>query len=113
MTARAAAEPVLRLALPSKGMEEETLEFLSACGLGVSRPNPRQYRATISTLKGVEVLFQRAGDIFAKVEDGSVDVGITGFDIVRENQREEGGVLMLQPRIRYGVCVLVLAVPEG
>ena len=69
----------LRLAVPSKGMEEETLSFLSTCGLQVDRSNPRQYRARIRSLPSVEVTFQRAGDIFAKVDEGSVDLGITGY----------------------------------
>ncbi len=106
-------EPVLRMALPSKGMEEDTLVFLQACGLEVNRTNPRQYRATIPGLRGVEVLFQRASDIFSKVEEGSVDLGITGYDVVREHQRDEDGVVMLQPELGYGSCALVLAVPEG
>jgi ATP phosphoribosyltransferase len=101
------------MALPSKGMEEQTLEFLSACGLRVNRTNPRQYRATIPAVPGVEVLFQRANDIFSKVDDGSVDLGITGYDIVREHQREDDNVVMLQTELGYGACALVLAVPEG
>ena len=75
----------LRMALPSKGLEEATLDFLSACGLRVNRTNPRQYRATIPALPGAQVLFQRANDIFAKVDEGSVDLGVTGYDIVREH----------------------------
>jgi ATP phosphoribosyltransferase len=105
--------PALRVALPSKGMEEQTLEFLGACGLRVNRTNPRQYQATIPALPGVEVLFQRASDIFSKVDEGSVDLGITGFDIVREQSREDAGVVMLQPELGYAHCALVLAVPEG
>lgn len=103
----------LRLALPSKGMEEQTLEFLSAAGLSVNRSNPRQYRARIRGLPGVEVLFQRAADIFAKVDEGSVDLGITGFDIVREHQREDDDIVILYPGLGYGQCQLVLAVPES
>jgi ATP phosphoribosyltransferase len=105
--------PTLRIALPSKGMEEQTLDFLALCGMKVSRPNPRQYRATIPALSGVEVLFQRATDVFAKVAEGSVDVGITGYDIVREHQHEDDGVLMLEKSLGYAGCALVLAVPEG
>jgi ATP phosphoribosyltransferase len=106
-------EPTVRLALPSKGMEDATLEFLAACGMRVNRTNPRQYRATVPSIAGVEVLFQRAGDIFSKVEEGSVDLGITGLDIVREHQREEDGVVVLQSELGFGACALVLAVPEG
>ncbi|MGE3268736.1 MAG: ATP phosphoribosyltransferase [Chloroflexota bacterium] len=107
------APPVLRMALPSKGMEDQTLEFLANCGMKVSRPNPRQYRATVPALAGVEVLFQRATDVFAKVAEGSVDLGITGYDIVREHQHEDDGVVMLEKALGYGGCALVLAVPEG
>lgn len=110
---RSAAEPTLRMALPSKGMEDQTLEFLQSSGLRVNRTNPRQYRATVPALPGVEVLFQRANDIFSKVEEGSVDLGITGFDIVQEHHREDDGVVMLRQELGYGGCALVLAVPEG
>jgi ATP phosphoribosyltransferase len=103
----------LRVALPSKGMEEATLDFLSACGLKVNRTNPRQYRATIPSLPGTQVLFQRANDIFAKVDEGSVDLGVTGYDIVREHQYEDDDVVVLLNGLGYGQCALVVAVPEG
>lgn len=103
----------LRVALPSKGMEAETLDFLSAAGLTVNRVNPRQYRARIERLPGVEVLFQRAADIFAKVGEGSVDLGVTGLDVVREHHHEDDEVAIMYPGLGYGHCSLVLAVPEG
>jgi ATP phosphoribosyltransferase len=107
------ASPFMRLALPSKGMEEQTLDFLAACGLKVNRPNPRQYRALISALPGVEVLFQRANDVFTKVAEGSVDLGITGYDIVQEHRHEDDNVVVLHQQLGYAGCALVLAVPEG
>jgi ATP phosphoribosyltransferase len=103
----------LRLALPSKGMEEATLGFLAACGMAVDRSNPRQYRAALRAPAGVTVLFQRAADIFAKVDEGSVDLGITGYDIVREHEREDDDVEVLYRELGYGRCALVLAVPTA
>ncbi len=103
----------LRIALPSKGMEDETLTFLRACGLGVDRSNPRQYRATIRALDDAEVLFQRAADIFDKVNEGSVDLGITGFDVVSEHRNEDDAVVVLQKELGYGRCSLVFAVPDA
>ena len=103
----------LRLAVPSKGMEDETLSFLSSCGLAIDRSNPRQYRARIKSLPNVEVTFQRAGDIFAKVDEGSVDLGITGLDVVAEYRREDDHVHVLLPDLGYGRCSLVLATPES
>lgn len=103
----------LRMALPSKGMEDETLAFLGACGLSIDRSNPRQYRARIQSLPNVEVTFQRAGDIFEKVDEGSVDLGITGYDVVAEYRREDDRVSVLLPELGYGRCSLVLATPES
>src|SRR3990170_2949932 len=93
---------VLRLALPSKGeMEEPTLRFLEGCGLGVERPNSRQYTATIPNLPGVAVLFQRTADIVAKVEEGSADLGITGLDTVYESRRDQGDALVIVEDLGY------------
>ena len=41
----------IRLALPSKGrLEHDALEFMDACGLGIYKPNPRQYQTTVSAI---------------------------------------------------------------
>jgi ATP phosphoribosyltransferase len=111
--AKRRASDELRLALPSKGMEDATLSFLTACGLSVDRSNPRQYRAALRTPAGVTVVFQRAPDIFEKVDEGSVDLGITGYDIVREHEHEDDAVEVLYPELGYGRCELVLAVPDA
>ncbi|HBL62233.1 MAG TPA: ATP phosphoribosyltransferase [Cyanobacteria bacterium UBA8803] len=104
----------VRLALPSKGaLEKSTLSLLSACGLGVFRPNERQYVGTIPALPQLTVLFQRAADIFTKVEEGSADLGITGYDVVCEQGAGHDDVVVICDRLGYGKCELVLAVPES
>jgi ATP phosphoribosyltransferase len=111
----AAVAGSLRLALPSKGMEEDTLAFLAASGLTVDRPNPRQYRAHMRGLPTgpVEVVFQRAADIFGEVDQGTVDLGITGYDIVAEQRAEDDDVVVVHPALGYQRCSLVLGVPES
>ena len=104
----------LRIALPSKGaLSKGTMDLLSACGLAVSRPNDRQYFGFIPALPQVKVLFQRAGDIFTKVEEGSVDLGITGYDVVCEEGQSHDDVIVIWDKLGYGKCKLVLAVPES
>ncbi len=103
----------IRISLPSKGrLAEDALSFLSACGLGVYKPNPRQYEAELPALPGLKVLFQRPGDIVASVRDGSVDFGITGRDVVEERRGENGHLLVLHDALGFGACTLNLAVPE-
>ena len=103
----------IRLALPSKGiLAEETLTLLSNAGLGVHKLNPRQYKASIPSLPDLTVLFQRAGDIAVSVRDGTVDFGITGWDMVTEKSTN-GEVLPLLPELGYGFCTLNVIVPES
>ena len=105
----------LRLAIASKGWEDDTLRFLGQCGLRVDRSNPRQYRASMRGLPTgpAEVVFQRATDIFDEVNGGSVDLGITGYDIVAEHRAEEDEIVVVHGELGFRRCSLVVAVPEG
>ena len=87
-----------RFALPSKGtLSDETFRFLESCGLKISRPNPRRYTASIKTLPGVEVLLHRAPDIVEKVAAGSIDIGVSGFDLVEELGGESDDLVVAVP----------------
>ena len=80
-------EHEIRVALPGKGaLEASTLAFLAECGMKVNRSNPRQYLARIGSIPGLEVVFQRAADIPTLVQDGDITLGITGYDILAEQQ---------------------------
>src|SRR5260221_14128754 len=76
-------QPTIRLSLPSKGrLESDSLDFLSAAGLRVFKPNPRQYQAEVPALPELGIIFQRPADIVVSVRQGSVDFGITGIDVL-------------------------------
>ncbi len=104
----------LILALPSKGaLSKSTMELLGLAGLKVSRPNERQYVGYISPVPDISVVFQRAADIYTKVKEGHADIGITGYDIVREESRNDDDVLIIYEKLGFGRCELVLAVPDA
>jgi len=103
----------VRLALPSKGrLAEDVLSLLASAGLEVYKPNPRQFQASIPSLPGLSVLFQRAGDIAVSVHDGAVDFGITGWDVVSEKGGSNGEILPLYQELGFGFCSLNVIVPE-
>ncbi len=104
----------IRIALPSKGqLAESALQLMENSGLGVKKPNQRQYQAAIPSLPGVEVLFQRVEDIAISVRDGIVDFGITGLDIVKETQDLENNILIMLDKLGFGGCKLCAIVPES
>jgi ATP phosphoribosyltransferase len=103
----------LRLSIPSKGrLSEDSLNFLTACGLEVYKPNPRQYEASIPSVPELSVLFQRPTDIVISVRNGSVDFGITGLDVLAEYRGPNSDILPIHSELGFGACSLDVIVPD-
>jgi ATP phosphoribosyltransferase len=98
----------LKIAVPSKGrLREPAIALLEDAGLGPETPGDRALAFPCRNAP-VEALLVRADDIPEYVQDGVVDCGITGVDIVRE--RGAGVTELL--RLGFGACTLEVAVPE-
>ncbi len=107
------SQQTIRLSLPSKGrLEIDALDFLSAAGLKIFKPNPRQYQAELPALPELGVIFQRPGDIVVSVRQGSIHFGITGLDMLEEKRGDNGEIMILHDSLGFGGCALTLAVPE-
>ena len=104
---------LLRLALPNKGiMEAGAVACLARAGFPIERANARQYTGRLPTLPGVKLHFQRNADMYDKLEAGQLDVAITGYDNFIEAYAADDQVLVVEERLGFGACELVLAVPE-
>ncbi len=99
----------MRIALPNKGrLHEPAVDILERAGLHLLNGADRKlYAATVDP--DVTVLFARAADIPEYVSDGAADIGITGFDQVKE---ADPGNLVELLDLEFGACRLVLAAPE-
>jgi ATP phosphoribosyltransferase len=105
---RAGANGRLTLAVPSKGrMAQPALDLVSAAGLS--------FEYTDRTLMvpcenaPVDLLLVRADDIPEYVQDGVVDAGITGANLVVETQADVETLVELG----FGRCTLEAIVPEA
>src|SRR4029453_17812872 len=101
--------PTLRLtiAIPAKGrLREPAVELLHDAGLGPEQPGERALAFPCRNAP-VDVMLVRAADIPEYVQDGVVDCGITGADLVRESGAEVEELLALG----FGACTLEAAVP--
>lgn len=104
----------LRLAIPSDGeMFEPTQRFLEHCGMAINRPSARRYTASVPTIEGLEVIFQRTADITSKVEDGNADLGMVGRDRFQESRIQGGDTVVIIPELGFGRCELVVATPDA
>ncbi len=99
----------MRIAVPNKGrLHEPTIDLLERAGLHLENGADRKlYADTVDP--DVSVLFARAADIPEYVADGAADLGITGYDQVREAGVETVAELL---DLEFGRCRLVLAAPE-
>ncbi len=98
----------MRIAVPNKGrLHEPTVDLLERAGLHlVDGADRKLYANTVDP--DVTVLFARTNDIPEYVDDGAADLGITGYDQVCESGVDLVELLDLD----YGICRIVLAVPE-
>jgi ATP phosphoribosyltransferase len=104
---RAGANGRLSLAVPSKGrMSQPALELCAAAGLAFEVSE----RALVVPCSNapVDLLLVRADDIPEYVQDGVVDGGITGANLVVEHGAD---VVELSP-LGFGRCRLDAAVPD-
>ncbi len=104
----------ITLALPSKGrLKEDALDRLAKAGLPVRLPeNDRRYRATLEGLSGIEIAFLSASEIARELERGTVDMGVTGEDLVRETIPGWDSKVAISARLGFGRADVVVAVPE-
>ncbi|KAK9858879.1 hypothetical protein WJX84_003004 [Apatococcus fuscideae] len=110
--AKLSSRQSLRLGVPSKGrMAEDTMQLLKDCQLGLVKPNPRQYIATIAQMPQLEVWFQRATDVVRKLMYGDIDIGIVGYDMFQEICGGDPDLIVLHESLNFGHCHLGLGVP--
>lgn len=98
----------IKIAIPSKGrISEPSINILEKAGLGlIDKSNRKLISKTFND--DIEVMFARASDIPEFVNDGVADMGITGVDLIQENEADVAEMLDL----RFGQTKLVLAAPE-
>lgn len=98
----------IKIAVPSKGrISEPSINILEKAGLGLIDKNNRKLISKTFN-EDIEVMFARASDIPEFVNDGVADMGITGVDLIKENEADVEELLDL----RFGQTKLVLAAPE-
>jgi ATP phosphoribosyltransferase len=98
----------LTIAVPVKGrLREPSVSLLEDAGLGPEQPGERALAFPCRNAP-VDVLLVRAADVPEYVQDGVVDCGITGQDLVRERGARVEELLELG----FGSCRLDAAVPE-
>ena len=105
----------LVLAVPSKGrLQENASAFFSRAGLTVAQGRGvRDYRGTLKGVANVEVAFLSASEIVSQLAAGTVHMGITGEDLIRESLANADSLVELLTPLGFGFANVVVAVPQA
>ena len=104
----------ISLALPSKGrLKDDAIAVFARAGIAIGEPeNARSYRAGVDGIDGLEVLFLSASEIARELAAGTVDLGVTGEDLVRETIVDWESRVAIAARLGFGAADVVVAVPD-
>ncbi|KZX16493.1 ATP phosphoribosyltransferase [Methanobrevibacter cuticularis] len=98
----------IKIAIPSKGrISNPAIAILEKAGLRLKDSGNRKLFSKTHNAD-IDVMFARAADIPSYVEDGVVDMGITGLDLIKENSAD----VEILADLDFGSTSLVLASPE-
>lgn len=105
----------LTIAIPSKGrLQENSRALFDAAGMTIERPKgARGYLGTIAGKENVAVRFLSASEIARELIKGTIDIGITGEDMIHESAKNGVGEVVLAKKLNFGAADVVVAVPES
>ena len=87
----------IRIGLPSKGrLKEESIKLFSSKNLSIHNANSRNYFFNFEENKNFDGIFLHAREIIERLNDGTLDVGISGLDLLNESEKN------LQDKINQG-----------
>ena len=102
---------MITIALPKGALLKDSIDLFSNLGLDFSAfldKKNRQLQITDPT-NVAKALLVRAQDVPVYVEYGQAQLGIAGYDVLREKQPEVANLVDLQ----FGYCRLSVAVPKS
>ena len=103
---------ILKIGIPSKGrLKNKSLNILKKNKINI-KSTKRSYISEVKNFKKNEVAFSHAREIIERLSDGSLDVGISGFDLFNESLSGIKKNIEIYKRLNFGFADLVVAVPK-
>jgi ATP phosphoribosyltransferase len=104
----------IKIGLPSKGrLKEEALSFLKSKNLEVVNSfGERNYFFNVKNKKEIDGIFLHAREIIERINDGTLDIGISGLDLLKELPDAYSKNVKIFKRLNFGFADLVVAIPK-
>ena len=104
---------LIKIGLPSKGrLKEESLKIFKKNKLSI-KDSKRNYMSEIKNFSINEVIFSHAREIVERLADNSLDIGISGFDLLKESLPGIQKNIQVFSRLNFGFADLIVAIPDA
>ncbi|MDC0977110.1 ATP phosphoribosyltransferase [Pelagibacteraceae bacterium] len=105
---------LITIGLPSKGrLKEKAVTFFDDRGLKVlQNKKERNYFATIENKPNIKIIYLHAKEIIQRLGDGTLDIGISGLDLLNESENNLQDKINIKQKLNFGEASLVVAVPD-
>ena len=105
---------LITIGIPSKGrLKDKAVSFFNDIGLKIiENEKERNYFGTIKNNPHIKIIFLHAKEIIQRLGDGTLDVGVSGLDLLKETDKSLQAKINIQKKLDFGNANLVIAVPD-
>ena len=105
---------LITIGLPSKGrLKDKAVTFFNDRGLKVLQSDKeRNYFASIENKSNIKIIYLHAKEIIQRLGDGTLDIGISGLDLLNESEKNLKDKIIIKKKLDFGGANLVVAVPD-
>ena len=105
---------ILNIGIPSKGrLRKDVLNIFKKNKLNlISERGERDLLGSIKQYKNIKILYLHAREIIERLRDGSLDIGFSGFDLLKESEINTQKKINVLKRYDFGKATLVIAIPD-
>ena len=102
---------ILNIGIPSKGrLRRDVLNIFKKNKLNLI--SERDLLGSIKQYKNIKILYLHAREIIERLGDGSLDLGFSGFDLLKESEINTQKKISVLKRYNFGKATLVVAIPD-
>ena len=105
---------LITIGLPSKGrLKEKAVTFFENKGLKIIQSDKeRNYFAKFENKSNIKIIYLHAKEIIQRLGDGTLDIGISGLDLLNESEKNLQDKISIGKKLNFGNANLVVAVPD-
>jgi len=105
---------IINIGIPSKGrLRKNILRIFKKNKLNlVSERGERDLLGSIKNFSNVKILYLHAREIIERLGDGSLDLGFSGYDLLKESKINIQNKINVIKKYGFGKATLVVAIPD-